>query len=186
MKRIILLALVVSASQGSAVGQEPKTPRWEIGPFFTATTFGQAVSAGNFRAGYGGRLTINVHPNIGFEFQMAHFPVEWHGWPNNPALQGSGHVKLTYRAEQHRRVNVFAVIGPGFLRERESYMTGRGEVAYDYESFAIAYGGGIEIVPHGRLTLRCDIADFLARETYFFEPFWSHHFDLKTALMFRF
>ena len=180
MRSIIVLALLLPASQGSAFGQAFKTPRWEAGPFFAATTFGQAVSAGNFRMGYGGRFTVNVHPNIGFEFQMARFPGTWENWPNEAALQGSGQVKLTYRAEQHRRVNVFAVVGPGFLREEGSYVSRGEKQVYHYEYVAIAYGGGFEIVPRKLFTIRCDIADFLARSRSY------HHFDLKTALMFRF
>ena len=159
-------------------------PRWEAGFLFSVTTFGTAVSTGNIKTGIGGRMTFNASRAVGFEYQMAYFPGER---SENGKIQGSGHLKLTYRAEAQRRINLFAIIGPGFLRESDTYTGGHGSYTYEYRSIALVCGGGIEIVPHRHVLIRLDLADFYAGTEYGGgSRYWAHHLDFKPSVMLRF
>jgi hypothetical protein len=159
-------------------------PRWETGFLFSVTTFGTAVSTQNIETGVGGRVAFNANRVLGFEYQMAYFPG---AASDNGKFQGSAHLKLTYRAEARRRINLFAIIGPGFLRESYTYIGGRGSSTYEYGSVALVYGGGMEIVPHRHLLIRLDLADFYAGKKYpSGSRIWAHHLDFKPSVMLRF
>ncbi|PYV07465.1 MAG: hypothetical protein DMG07_28830, partial [Acidobacteria bacterium] len=138
----------------------------------------------------GGRVTFNLHPIVGIEYQMAYFP--GYGAGEDSKTQGSGHIKLTYRLEENRRLNVFAIVGPGFLHENFSYTGSIGHIVYRYRSVAVDYGVGLEILAHRRFLVRMDITDFYAGRKFLpFSPLagsrsWDHHLDLKVAGMFRF
>src|SRR5437867_2226085 len=99
--RVILFSLVLLLNQARLLGQTGDTPRWEAGPLLSETTFGTAVSTRNFARAVGGRVTFNLHPIVGIEYQMAYFP--GFGGYDDSKTQASAHIKLTYRLEEKRR-----------------------------------------------------------------------------------
>jgi hypothetical protein len=166
--------MFVLTSVSGVCAEATELRKWEVGPFVTWTTFGTAISAGSISGGYGGRFTANLHPNVAVEYQMAHFPSS-----PEEQVQGSGHLKVTYRKEASLKLNLFGIIGPGFLRE--SFHLSRGETR-EINSIALNYGAGLEIVPHPRASVRLDFTDFYAPSA----PLSEHHLDTKIAVMFRF
>jgi hypothetical protein len=98
-------------------------------------------------------------------------------------------------------LSVFAIAGPGFMHEEVEEIGGTYHDLDIYRSIAFDFGGGIEVVPHRRWSLRLDLTDFYAGQKFVrtdslrtgtsytppFSPrFWDHHLDFKSGVMFRF
>jgi hypothetical protein len=62
----------------------------------------------DLRKSLGGRLTLNFNRWLAGELQYA----RW-----SRTSQGAARIKLTYRAEENWRLNLFAVAGSGFLHQ---------------------------------------------------------------------
>jgi len=154
-------------------------PRFEIGPLFS---FAQTVSPSSvwwrdFIAGYGGRLTANLHPNLAVEFQASAYPtIHFSG----SSVRGAGHIKGTLRLEQHSKVNFFVVAGPGFSRDVDVCCGGHLS-EFRATRFAFDAGGGIELVPLRHFAIRFDATDFVVRAGR-----TINNLDLKFAAMVRF
>jgi hypothetical protein len=182
VRTFIALALftvpaLLQASDSGGGASDPKPPRWEAGPLISVITVGTAVSSRNVQAGYGGRVTFNAGRIMGFEYQMSYILAHYY----EAMVQGSGHLKLTYRMETNWKINLFGIVGPGFLREQQSYTGSIGHVVYNYQSAAIDFGAGMEIVPHRRFLIRLDLTDFHGGTLSA-----GDHIDFKIGAMFRF
>jgi hypothetical protein len=139
MRKIAILLVLLPAMQVRMFGQVRKTPRFEVGPLVGTTTFGTtAVFIKGMRASYGGRITFNVHPRVALEYQLAYFPGDY----DTSKTQHTGHLKLTAWEEKHGILRIFALIGPGFMREHDSYSGAAGYFVYTYDSIAVEYGAG--------------------------------------------
>jgi hypothetical protein len=180
LKRVLGLFILVSGLPLRIWAQSADVPVWEAGPLLSLTGFGTgALSTGRVRVAYGGRITANVHRNAGIEYQMAFFPE----LESRTDVQGSGHLKLTFRAEQHYKLNFFAIAGPGFLHDRARGPRFQPIIS---TSVAFVYGGGLEVVPQRHYSIRLDLTDFYAGRHVTFGRFWQHRLDFKTAIMIRF
>ena len=183
MRKIIPVLFVLACSRYLS-GQPLDAPRFEVGPVFGATTFGPAISSHDMRAAFGGRAVLNLHRRIAVEYQMAYFrsPV------STSATQGSGHLKWKIWEEKSGILNIFTVLGPGFMREEDELIGGTYHDVYKYTSIAIDFGAGIEVVPHRRFSVRLDLTDFYAGTKFAGTSprFWDHNLDFKAAIMCRF
>jgi hypothetical protein len=181
VKVLFALAVFVTPSlllaNESSGASDPKPPRWEAGPLISVITVGTAVSSREVQAGYGGRVTFNANRIVGFEYQMGYILGHYY----ESMVQGSGHVKLTYRMEAKWKINIFGIIGPGFLREQQSYTGAIGHVINNYQSTAIDFGAGMEIVPHRHFLIRLDLTDFHGGTLSS-----GDHIDFKIGAMLRF
>lgn len=183
--RVFLALAMGTLVIGHLQAKEKEVPRLEIGPLFSRA---QTVSPSSnwwrdYIAGYGGRLTVNIHPNLAVEFQASSYP-SIH--INGSSFRGSGHLKATLRLEQRSKVNLFVVAGPGFSKD-EDVCCGGHLSEYRETRFAFNIGGGIELVPIRKLAIRFDATDFIIRQTYTMVPAaFIHNVDLKFAAMFRF
>ncbi len=182
----IALAIIMGILlAGPSRAEAKEVPRFELGPLFSMA---QTVSASStwwrdYIAGYGGRLTANLNPNLALEFQAASFP-DIH--TNGSSIRGSGHLKATLRLEHSSKVNFFVVAGPGFSKD-EDVCCGGNLTAYRVTRFAFDVGGGIELVPVRRLAIRFDATDFMVRVTSTMAGSdFIHNADLKFAVMLRF
>jgi hypothetical protein len=76
--------------------------------------------------------------------------------------------------EARHKFNLFALFGPGFLIQDRSDVAGK-------TRFSINVGGGVEVVPDPRVSVRLDLTDYI----YFAKGGHPGSFDLKLAVMYR-
>jgi hypothetical protein len=159
-------------------------PRWEIGPIFSYTSFRIGSPSDEERAaGVGGRAVFNAHENVAAELEIS-------GYPEVGAINGSGvhaaaHVKVTLRREA-LGFNLFAMAGPGFLRE-ELFCCSGNPVHRHWTSLIWDVGGGIEMIPARRFSIRLDFKDVIQTREFTSVPSTQEHgLDFTIGVMFRF
>lgn len=182
MKSLFLALTLFAANHATAEAGD--VPKFEIGPILSAAKLPYFVQVHNdLYFGYGARITGNLNTRVGMEFQISHFP-STRTRPEGSVLQGSAHVKLSYRAERSLKTNFFVIAGPGFLYVKDKCCPPR-ETLYRSTSFAINLGGGAELVPHRRWAIRFDATDFLVC-TGTVSTYTIHNFEMNFSIMFRF
>jgi hypothetical protein len=194
MRKALVLFFLASMI-GYAKGEPLK--RFEVGFIVGGFEYGEAISPNDIRAECGGRFAFNLNQRIAFEYQMVFSRSDNY---YDSSMQGSGHAKISIWHSDKQLINIFGIAGPGFIREQREYLGGLYDNLYKYRSIAVDYGGGLEISPHKRFSIRLDLTDFYAgqklaeveslryRTTYpgSAERWWHHHLDFKAAIMFRF
>ena len=177
-------------------GQE--VARWELGPSVSMISLQELDS--NRAFGFGGRAVWNMSELLGTELQFARFSRT--DSEIQPAfrkhqqihLQLTASVKGTWRLENSLRVNPFALAGIGGRRDtsRFTYPGVTGDFGLRQNSIALRFGGGIEIIPHKRLSLRLDATKLASRvpsvsgsRGSFTPARWWNRLDISLSTMVR-
>jgi hypothetical protein len=180
-----VVLFVAIALHASAAFAQSSVPRVEIGPTFTCFT--GCADLGN--KGYGARITVNLLDSIGVEYQFTRLEKA------DPDLRhpvyGSGHVRFSRRFEKRLKFNFFALAGPGFFNQHRSVGKLPGPSATrHFRRFAFNAGGGVEIVPIRRASVRFDITDLISHTVCFNfacdQVGYENNPDFKVGIMLRF
>jgi hypothetical protein len=193
MRKTLFLFFIVSMV-GYAKGETLR--RFEIGFVASSFNFGDVTSTSEMRGEYGGRFVVNIHPRIALEYQMTYSGRDIRF---DSSSRGSGHLKCNVWRSEKGLLNIFGVVGPGYMHEEAEYIGGLYHYIEKYRSIGVDYGAGIEVSPHKRFAIRLDLKDFYAGKTYktqnlrdsiltpqYGPRYWNHHLDLNAAFMFRF
>jgi Outer membrane protein beta-barrel domain len=168
---LFVIAVILSVTSSDMVWAQ-NVPWIEIGPIFSSTPFliGFPSDARGF--GFGGRLVLNPHANVAGEVQVSKFP-------SLDTMEGSGvtaiaHLKVSARLENRLKFNVFALAGPGWMREH-TVCCGAHLSEDDRSSLVWDVGGGVEFVPIRHVSVRTDFTGLVQTRTFTSVP--SMHYD---------
>jgi hypothetical protein len=139
--------------------------------------------------GFGARAVWNVSEWLGTELQAARIR------ESTTHYQSTANVKATWRLENSLRVNPFALAGIGGRRDTSlvPYPAALGFLGPPQNSVALRFGGGIEVVPHKRLSIRLDASNLASRvpsasgsRGSFAPARWWNRLDVSLSTMVRF
>jgi hypothetical protein len=167
-----------------AFGQN--APRWELGPSISMIKLRELDSNRGF--GFGARAVWNISEWLGTELQAARIR------ESTTHYQSTANVKGTWRLENSLRVNPFALAGIGGRRDTSLVpYPALGFLGPPQNSVALRFGGGIEIVPHKRLSIRLDASNLASRvpsasgsRGSFAPARWWNRLDVSLSTMVRF
>jgi opacity protein-like surface antigen len=163
-KALIMSCLFALFGSGVRAQQAQDVKESEVGFVLSATKLpGTEV-------GVGGRFLHNYNSNFGFEFAGTFYPVD----RTVNVYTGTFNLKGTYRMERSQKVNFFGIVGPGF------FVADPNPGKADWR-FALAAGGGAEVIPHPNVAVRADFADLIV----FVNSDRTNNFDFKLSVMYR-
>jgi hypothetical protein len=186
-----LLVLCGAALNSEAQDNQNVPPRVEIGGLMSAAT--QSDVGNYFHAGAGGRVAVNITKFFAGEAEASRQPTD-----NNLAAEYHAFLaaKATYRAEQQRRlkfggINLFGVLGPAFVNRFVGVAAGcntyKCTTLQRQTAGMLEWGGGFEVVPARRVTIRFDAthANFSEPIPYDSGTIDKRRTYLKVAVMLR-
>jgi hypothetical protein len=202
--RIVWAAVCVSLlllPPSRAFGQN--APRWELGPSISTISLGELgvlPRAGNRGFGFGARAVWNISEFLGAELQFARVSRTDSGTPlsSGDEIQRTHHqltasVKGTWRLENSLKINPFALAGIGGRRDTFGFISGGEPLGKFHETrVALRFGGGIEIVPQKRFSIRFDASNLASRvpsiqesSVSFTPAHWWNRLDISLSMMVR-
>jgi hypothetical protein len=145
-------------------------PSWELGP--TMSMIRLARFDRNHVFGFGGRAVWNFSSVLGTELQFARMsrnesfvPANQQFWKTHHQLIAS--LKATLRQANVLKLHPFALAGVGGRRDttKVTYGGASPRTFTDRQnSIALRLGGGVEFIPHTRVSIRLDASNLASRE----------------------
>jgi hypothetical protein len=185
VRAVICISPLLLGPCPCAFGQN--APRWEFGPSISMMSLTELDNNRGF--GFGARAVWNISEWLGTELQAARIR------ESTTHYQSTANVKATWRLENSLRVNPFALAGVGGRRDTSlvPYPAGLGFLGPPQNSVALRFGGGIEVVPHKRLSIRLDASNLASRVPSasgsggaFAPARWWNRLDVSLSTMVRF
>jgi len=205
----LLAAGILLSESDLSFGQT--VPRWEFGPAISLSRVDGADGGDRNRAfGIGGRGVLNFSELLGADLLFAHayrseyFPGQASVYSASGSRSSEDQLflslKATWRKQKVWKIMPFGIAGMGLTRlgfeSSTFYPSGTvSQTSNDASRFTLRLGGGAEIVPSNRVSLRLDVADlstpqrvmtFCGRSTCGPEHIqWWNRWDVSVGLMFR-